>query len=126
MSNKTIVENVNRAWNEAFNSGDLKRLVAMYSEDAVLSPGNGEVLVGREKIKGLFNSFLEGGVSSHSLEIIEVGGTDDALFQIAMWSTKGLKVDGETPILGGVTTSVFKKSPDGKWLVYSHVWNVTQ
>ena len=126
MSNKTIVENVNRAWNEAFNSGDLKRLVAMYSEDAVLSPGNGAVLVGREKIKGLFNSFLEGGVNSHSLEIVEVGGSDDTLFQIARWRAKGPKVDGEAPIFGGVTTSVFKKNPDGEWLAYSHIWNVTQ
>ena len=126
MSEKTIVENANIAWNAAFNHKDIKTLVELYSSDAVLSPGNGEVLVGHGAITGLFKSFIDGGVHDHTLEIVEVGGSDNVIYQVAKWNAKGPEVDGVKPSFGGITTSVFQKNADGVWLAHSHVWNVKQ
>jgi len=124
MNEMTIVESANAAWNNAFNSKDIDALVELYSKSAILSPGNGEFLTGHEEIKGLFKSFIDGGVNSHALTIIEVGGSDDFIYQVAKWSAKGPEVDGEKAEFGGVTTTVFKKSNDGEYLAHSHVWNV--
>lgn len=124
MNEMKIVENANVAWNAAFNSKDINALVEQYSSSAVLSPGNGEVLAGHEEIEKLFKSFIDGGVNSHTLEIVKVEGADDVIYQVAKWSAMGPEVDGVKPTFGGITTSVLNKTGDGKWVVKSHVWNV--
>lgn len=119
----TIVESANVAWNKAFNNKDINALVEQYSSSAVLSPGNGEVLRGHEEITALFKSFIDGGVNSHSLEVINAEGSDDVIYQIAKWSASGPEVDGIKPTFGGITTSVLNKTAEGKWVIKSHIWN---
>jgi uncharacterized protein (TIGR02246 family) len=126
MQNRLIIEAANATWNEAFNSKDMDKLSALYAENATLSPGNGKVLVGRAEIRQLFNSFIEGGVHHHTLEIIEVGGSDNLIYQVAKWSAQGAAVDGKTPTFGGITTSVLEQNADGMWLTRTHIWNSDQ
>lgn len=120
---KTIVESANVAWNQALNSGNTKALAAMYAENATLSPGNGKTLTGRAEIENLFKGFVDGGVHNHTLEIIEVGGTDKVIYQVSKWNANGASVDGKKPSFGGITMSVLELAADGKWLARSHVWN---
>lgn len=120
---KTIVESANTAWNAAFNKKDAQALAALYAENATLSPGNGEVLKGRAQIAGLFQSFFDASVNQHALEIVEVGGAGNIIYQVSRWSAKGAAKDGVAPSFGGVTTSVLEKGKDGNWYSTSHVWN---
>lgn len=120
------IEAANAEWNKALNSGDVKGLAALYTENATLSPGNGKVLVGRAEIENLFKSFVDGGVHNHTLEVIEVGGSDKLIYQVARWSAQGAEANGETPSFGGITTSVLEQGSDGTWSTRTHVWNVSQ
>jgi uncharacterized protein (TIGR02246 family) len=120
------VEAANLEWNNALNSGDVKGLAALYTENATLSPGNGKTLVGRDEIENLFKGFVDGGVHNHALEVINVGGSGKMIYQVAKWSAQGAEANGETPTFGGITTSILEQNSDGKWLARSHVWNVTQ
>lgn len=122
----SILEAINITWNTAFNSGDIKGLVSLYAEDAILSPGDGKVLVGRDEIEKLFNSFIDGGVHDHTLEIVESGATDNMMYQVARWGAKGAETNGETPAFGGITTNVLQKNADGQWLAKTHIWNANQ
>ncbi len=126
MGNRAIIEVANAEWNKRLNSGNVKDLSALYTENAVLSPGNGVTLVGRAEIENLFQSFVDGGVHNHTLEIIDVGGSDKMIYQLARWSAQGASVNGETPSFGGITTSVLEQSKDGNWLTRTHVWNAIQ
>jgi uncharacterized protein (TIGR02246 family) len=126
MNNRSIIEAANAKWNKAFNSGNIKELASLYTENATLSPGNGKTLVGRAEIENLFKSFVDGGVHNHTLEIIEVGGSDQMIYQIARWSAQGAEANGETPTFGGITTSVLEQSSDGNWFSRTHVWNVNE
>ena len=126
MNNRSIIEAANAEWNKALNSGNVKELAALYTENATLSPGNGVTLVGRAEIEGLFKSFVDAGVHNHTLEIIEVGGTDKMIYQVARWNAEGAEANGETPSFGGITTSVLEQSADGNWLACTHVWNANQ
>lgn len=126
MNNRAVLEAINVAWNTAFNKGDIKGLVSLYAEDAILSPGDGKVVVGRDELAKLFNSFVDGGVHDHTLEIVEAGATDNMMYQVARWGAKGAETNGETPAFGGVTTNVLKKNADGQWLTQTHVWNANQ
>jgi ketosteroid isomerase-like protein len=126
MNNRLIIEAANAEWNKALNSGNVKDLATLYTENAILSPGNGVTLVGRAEIEGLFKSFVDAGVHNHTLEIIELGGSDKMIYQVARWNAQGAEANGETPSFGGITTSVLEQSADGNWVACTHVWNVNQ
>lgn len=123
---RAIVEAANTAWNQALNSGNPQALAALYTEDAIVSPGNGQTLAGRAKIEALFRGFVENGVHDHSLDIIKVGGSGKLIYQVARWSARGAAVDGKTPSFGGITSSVLEQDEDGTWRARSHVWNAGQ
>ena len=120
------IEAANAKWNKALNSGNVKELAALYTENAILSPGNGKTIVGRAEIENLFKGFVDGGVHNHTLEIIEVGGTGKMIYQVAKWKAQGAEANGKTPSFGGITTSVLEQGSDGNWLTRTHIWNVNQ
>ena len=120
------IEAANAKWNKALNSGNVKELAALYTENATLSPGNGKTIVGRAEIENLFKGFVDGGVHNHTLEIIEVGGTGKMIYQVAKWKAQGAEANGKTPSFGGITTSVLEQGSDGNWLTRTHIWNVNQ
>jgi uncharacterized protein (TIGR02246 family) len=120
---KSFFEAANTAWNQAFNSKNIQALAALYTDEAILSPGNGQALSGRAAVAQLFQSFIDAGVHSHTLEIVEVGGNGDTIYQVARWGAKGAPVDGASPAFGGITTNVMIKDAAGNWRTCSHVWN---
>jgi uncharacterized protein (TIGR02246 family) len=122
-ASKATIETLNNSWNKAFNSSDAKSLASLYAENGVLSPGNGKALKGRAEIEGLFKSFFEAGLNHHKLEIVSVDGDDKTLYQVAKWSARGAEKDGAATTYGGITTSVYKKDANGKWVAQVHVWN---
>lgn len=126
MNIRLIIEAANTEWNKALNRGNVKGLAALYTENATISPGNGKTIVGRAEIENLFKGFVDGGVHNHALEVIEVGGSDKMIYQVARWSAQGAEANGEKPSFGGITTSILEQSSDGNWLARTHIWNVNQ
>lgn len=126
MELQTILETINAEWNMAFNAGNAEAVAALYAESAVLSPGDGNLLTGRSEIQGLFNSFIEAGVHNHTLEILETGGSESVIYQVAKWSAQGAEEAGHKPSFGGITTNVLRKDVAGRWLTSSHIWNTNQ
>jgi len=120
MDIKSIIELANMAWNKALNSGNIKALAVLYTENATLSPGNGATLAGRSEIEALFNGFVANGVHNHTLEIVECGGSDKVIYQVSKWHANG----AESSSFGGITMSVLEQSSDGQWHTNSHVWNM--
>lgn len=122
---RSAIESLNAAWNKAFNSGDASALAAMYHEQATVSPGNGEVLKGRADIEELFQSYIDGGLHNHGIDIVTVHRDGDLAYEVANWSASGPAKDGEKPTFGGVLINVFQKGADGTWKSLSHVWNAS-
>lgn len=122
----SILNSANAAWNEAFNSGDAKKVASLYAENATLSPGNGQTLTGRSEIENLFRSFMEAGVYEHTLETVSAGGDDNVIFQVARWGAKVKGENGQVSQLGGITTNTMQKDASGNWLSHVHVWNAAQ
>lgn len=126
MNIRSIFDTANTNWNNALNSGNISALAALYAENATLSPGNGKTLKGRVEIATLFQGFVDAGVHNHTLEIVEVGGFENLIYQIAKWNAQGKESNGKCPEFGGITTSVLERSSDGIWLARTHIWNVEQ
>lgn len=119
-----ILGSVNATWNATFNSGDSNALAALYTENGTLSPGNGEILVGREQISGLFKSFFDNGVHNHSIETTEAYRDNKQIVQLGKWRAEGVNDKQEAISFGGVLMTVIEQNPDGVWLTRSHVWNM--
>ena len=120
MEINAIIKSANTAWNNAFNTKNINELAGFYTEQATLSPGNGETLTGRSEIAALFNSFIDNGVINHTLEIVAVGGSDKVIYQVTKWLANG----ADNSSFGGITTSVLELAPDGQWRTSAHVWNM--
>ena len=120
---RSITEDGNSAWNKALNVGNISGLVARYTQNATVSAGNGETIVGRAAIEQLFNGFVENGVHNHNLEIIQVEGNDKMIYQLSKWSANGAETNGVKPSFGGITMSTMLQNDNGEWLINAHVWN---
>lgn len=115
---------LNAQWDAAFNRGDAEAVAAFYAEDAVLSPGNGEVVQGREAIRDLFQSFIDNGVHSHAIEVVEAHLSGDVLYQVAEWQAQGENAEGDPIAFGGILSNTFRRNADGTWRSHQHVWNM--
>lgn len=120
---KSIIKNGNLAWNSALNTGNISGLAALYAQDATVSAGDGQIIVGRAAIEQLFNAFKKNGVHNHNLEIIQVEGADKMISQISKWSANGAETNGVKPSLGGITMSTIIQNDYDEWLICAHVWN---
>jgi len=120
----SVVEMANERWNTLFNSSDITELSKLYTQDATLSAGNGGILKGRDAIKGLFQSFIDNGVNNHNIKMIETYETTNQIVQIGKWSADGLNENKEKISFGGVLMTVLIMQND-KWVIKSHVWNMS-
>ena len=107
---------LNRAWRDAFNAGDLERLMTMYEPDAVLVPGpDAEPIQGHDAIAASLTWFLS---LSGRLEFTPrywLASGDLALASMAFEMTGGHDADGNPVTLAGVTTELARRQPDGSW-----------
>lgn len=123
MDNLDLANQLNQKWDQSFNKGDVKAIAALYSENAIVSPGNGAVLKGYEAIEGLFQSFLDNGVHSHKIEVVEVYRDGNTLYQVSNWQASAKSQDGETSTFGGVVTLISNINEQGEWKLQVHSWN---
>jgi uncharacterized protein (TIGR02246 family) len=121
---KHTVKTINAKWNATFNKGDSAKLSTLYAEDALLSPGNGQVLKGRAQIAELLKSFIDNGVHNHTIETLSTYHQGNQIVQVAKWTAEGVNEQQETISFGGVFMSVLEQDENGAWLTKSHVWNM--
>jgi uncharacterized protein (TIGR02246 family) len=124
MDNQQLAEQLNQNWDSVFNKGDVAALTQLYGEQAVISPGNGNTLKGHQAINELFKGFIDGGVHSHKIEVIETQRDGNVLYQVSKWQASGQAQDGVTPTFGGVVTLVSKLNEAGEWKLQVHSWNM--
>lgn len=107
---------LNQAWCEAFNAGDLDRLLRMYEPDAVLVPGPGaDPIRGHEAIAASLGWFLAlGGCLTFTTRHWLVSG-DLALGSIAFELAGGHDAAGTPVPLAGVTSELARRQADGTW-----------
>jgi ketosteroid isomerase-like protein len=107
---------VNEQWRDAFNAGDLPRLMTMYEPHAVLVPGpDVEPLQGHAAIEAALGGFLAlGGQITFAPRYWIVQG-DLALGSIAFTLEGGRDRDGAPVELRGTTAEVVRRQTDGSW-----------
>jgi len=99
---------------QAFNTGDIDHVLALYEPDAVLVPQPGQVVHGlaaiREALQGFFALKLP--IRLERKRVLVMG---DIALVASSWKLSGTGPDGSAVDLGGNTTEVIRRQADGTW-----------
>jgi ketosteroid isomerase-like protein len=108
-------EEMNGAFAEAVNSGDLERVLALYEPEALLAPRPRERARGSREIRTALAELLAlgGELESRNIWCMQVG--ELALLQ-GEWHLRGTAPDGSLLELASRTAEVVRQQPDGTWL----------
>jgi uncharacterized protein (TIGR02246 family) len=110
-------------WAEYWRQKQLDKVVALYAPDAVFLTGTGDRFSGREAIRAVFKTAMQGHTSDltpRSL-VTEISGNlayDSGDYLETIIPASGV---AKTELKGNYVI-VFKRQPSGKWLIMEHVW----
>lgn len=111
------------AWDDAFNAGDLLRLMALYAEESVDMPPNLPALEGKTAIESDLQYILDEFTAHHQTSIIDIKiGGDLAIERANYAMTLTPKAGGEPMTEVGKHIVVRQKSGD-EWKVVWEIWN---
>ena len=114
MNDLSTLEGFRKSWIEAFNSHDLDRHIALYTEDATLFGAVAELAIGRAAIRAYFAGRGPGVHVAHYPEPhVTMIGNDVAT--TAAWVDFA---DGTTPMPYRVTWTLIKRH--GEWKIAQH------
>ena len=108
-------QDMNSAFADAFNSGNIDNLLALYEPTAVLVPVPGEVVEGVPAIRAALERLLalKGHMTSENQYALVHG--DIALLR-AKVRLVGTAPDGHPMVINNHTAEVIRRQPDGSWL----------
>jgi uncharacterized protein (TIGR02246 family) len=108
-------EDMNSAFAEAFNSGDIENLMALYEPSAVLVPMPGRLVEGTGAIRAALQELLalKGHMQSENQYALV---HDDIALLRAKVHLAGTGPDGNRLEINNHTTEVVRRQPDGSWL----------
>ena len=120
---ETKLSGVCAQWAEYWRQKKLDDVVGLYAPDAVFLTGTGDRFSGREAIRTIFKTAMEGHTSDltpRSL-VTEVSGNlayDSGDYLETIIPASGV---ARTELKGNYVI-VFKRQPMGRWLIIEHVW----
>jgi uncharacterized protein (TIGR02246 family) len=106
---------IHQQFEDAFNTGDIEGLMALYEPDCALVGEPGTVASGPVEVRAGLEGLLalKGTAKLITRDVVQVG--DLALLSCA-WTLDGTGPDGQPISIGGRTAEVARRQPDGRWL----------
>jgi len=119
-----LVEEAKATCDTYFSKGDAHGLAALYDEKAIILPGNGKTIQGREEIEKVFKSFFDVGVHDHSIDVVHASQIGNLMYETTNWSAVQEEDGRKTQYC--VLLKVMTKSVDGKRHTAAHTWNAEE
>ncbi len=121
MSSRQEIENFEKQWQEAFNSGDAPGVAALYAENARILPPNGDIVEGRAAIEGFVGGFIAS-KAQLNLSVIDVEEGGDLTVAVGRYEMD-IPTDGETEHDSGKYIEVYRKQSDGSLLMIDDMFS---
>jgi uncharacterized protein (TIGR02246 family) len=120
-------KNLNDAWDEAYNVGDIDRLLSLYTDDAVRIPPNEPALIGKEEIRSNFQQIIDQFTEENDSTVVDVKIGGDLAFVRGNWTDiQTPKAGGEALNLNGNFVVINQKQLDGSWKTICEIWSNEQ
>jgi uncharacterized protein (TIGR02246 family) len=114
------------AWEEAYQAGDLDRLIEIYADDAVSMPPGVPILEGKAAIEADFRQFFKEFKVERQFSLVDLEMSGDMAVRRGEWTqTFTPKAGGESVTQVGKCLVVFKRFGD-EWKAIMEIWNYDQ
>ena len=111
------IREVQSTWIDAVNAGDLVRLLTLMADDVVILT-SGRAPLGRDEFSAVFSSGHKQARINCSRELEEVVVTGDVAYTRGRDSVSVTPIAGGEPMqLAGYALTVWRKQPDGRWVL---------
>ena len=110
------------AWNDAYNAGDVDKILTLYTDDAVLMPPDAPAATGPAAIREFLTKDIAGAKAA-GVSAKDDGGTVTVTADFAWHAGKFSAHDaaGKT-VSTGKYVELWRKT-DGKWRMFRDIWN---
>lgn len=109
---------VNRQFEAAARNGDLERLAALYTRDAMAIPPDGQVVKGRDNIKQMWGTIAQQiGLKDVRLDTLDLEVAGETAYEVG---EAVLTVASGRAVVNFV---VVWKKVDGQWRLHRDIWN---
>jgi len=111
----TPIDTVNQLV-DALNRGDLEAALVLYEPNAVLAAQPAQLARGLTELRIAIGRFiaLKPMLRSQAQNVVEAG--DIALY-ISRWTLQGTDPSGQAVTMGGESSDILRRQPDGRWLI---------
>ena len=122
----TALNSLRNQFEVAYNANDASALAALYTEDAVLMPGNQPTASGRQAVEAWFQgTFDQFGpkltISSEELQVAGDWAFDRGTYTVSLTP----KAEGDSMEENGRYVVILHRQPDGTWKVARDIDNST-
>jgi ketosteroid isomerase-like protein len=119
VSARAGVDAGNRAWIDGVKTGDVKRIIATYTEDAVDCGPTGECLRGRVQIERQMTTQLASLGRARSAAVKTWGSTEQGSFVYEWGQAEATFGSGKKLVEKYLTA--WQKQPDGTWKIFRNM-----
>lgn len=108
-------QDMNEAFTEAFNSGEIAQLMQLYEDDAILAPTPGQRAVGKQAIREGFGTLMALKAKIFVKNNYCMRSGNIALLQ-GEWKLSFIDQSGEKVEQAAKSAEVVRQQADGSWL----------
>jgi uncharacterized protein (TIGR02246 family) len=120
MNIKKTIEDINTAYNKAFNQSDAAGCASVFTEDAITLAPDQPMTRGKRALEEIIRSLINrtsGG--THSNKLVEYGVEGDLAYQVGTYA-----VTGTNALEQGKFVNILKRQADGTWKICVATFNL--
>lgn len=112
---------VNASFSRALAAGDGAAAGALYTEDAIMLPPDGEMIKGWQRISDYWQEAVDGGLRHLEATTYEVFAGDGLATEVGRYRT----YDDDGQVTESGKYAVVWKLAGGRWMLHRTIWNLT-
>jgi len=119
---ETEIASSRDVWVALWNSRKINQVVTFYAPDATFLTASGERATGLFEIRYLFERMRNSNMSNLRLHSLAFEQSGDLAYDSGSYHETAALPDNPHHEIQGSYLAVYKRQPDGKWLIVQHVW----
>ena len=109
-------------FDKAVLAGDWPAVVSVYAEDGILLPPNAPAVQGRAAMQAFFSGLPK--ITAFRQSVVEIEGQGNLAYPRGTYEMTMMPPGAKAPLKDtGKVIAVWRKQPDGSWLVGRVMWN---
>ena len=116
---RSQIERANEKFMETYNRGDAEGMAALYTQDGMVLPPNGDFVEGRQQIQAFWQAIMDMGIKSIKLQIREVEQHENTAYEVS----RATLSDENGQTLDQAKYIVIWKQENGQWKLHRDIFN---